>query len=105
MDEWRGLSVYGSDDLDTWQRQGMILHVPGQHPDDRDVGRHTEVVTIDDSTAYIFYFTHPGEAAGAAEDTWERRRSSIHAALLTVEEGQLLCHRDRSLQPSFLSGG
>lgn len=104
VDEWRGLSVYRSDDMDTWHRQGMILDVPGDHPDDQDVGRHADVVSVNDSTAYIFYFTHPGVAAGAAEDSWERRRSFIHAVLLTVEEDRLICHRDRALPPSFLLG-
>ena len=102
IDEWHGLAVYASDDLETWHRQGLILDIPGEHPEDRDYGRHADIVVTTDDLAYIFYFTHPGEAAGAPAGSHERQRSTIHAAALTVQDGQLVCHRDRELPASFL---
>ena len=101
---WHGLDVFRSDDLEAWQRQGLILDTPGEHPDDRDYGRHADVVVVGPDLAYIFYFTHPGEASGALEGSHERRRSAVHAAALTVEGGRLVCHRDREILGPFLVG-
>lgn len=102
VDEWRGLAVYCSDDLETWHRQGLILDTPGTHPEDRDYGRHADIVVTAEDLAYIFYFTHPGEAAEAPAGSHERQRSTIHTAALTVQDGRLVCHRDREIPPSFL---
>ena len=35
VDEWRGLAVYASPDLDRWERQGLILDRPGRRRLDR----------------------------------------------------------------------
>ena len=101
-DEWHGLAVHRSADVENWQRQGLILDTPGEHPEDRDYGRHADIVVTADDLAYIFYFTHPGEASDAPAGSHERQRSAIHAAALTVQDGRLVCHRDREIPASFL---
>jgi hypothetical protein len=103
VDEWRGLAVYRSTDLESWQRQGLILDVPGKRAYDADYGRHADVVeTGDGQTAYIVYFTHPGLAAGADPESHEARRSCIAAAQLRVVDGRLICDRDAVVPSGFL---
>jgi hypothetical protein len=95
-DEWRGLAVYRSADLTSWERNGMILSEPGLRPDDADVGRHADVAEHD-GRAYIFYFTHP--------DGLDARRSCVLAAELQVANGQLTCDRDNPPHGGFLVPG
>ncbi|WP_159887160.1 glycoside hydrolase family protein [Paenibacillus puerhi] len=95
VDEWRGQGVYRSDDLHSWERNGLILDQPGRRPDDGTIGLHADVVVQGDR-AYIFYFTHPDrEHHGAASSTYAARRSSIQVAELEVEQGRLVCDRDK----------
>ena len=100
-DEWRGLAVYRSADLASWERTGMILDVPGLLPDDADIGRHADVVECGDR-AFIFYFTHPGLPAAADKDSYEARRSCVLAAELLAEDGRLACDRNAPPAPPFL---
>ena len=100
-DEWRGLAVYRSDDLEQWRRTGTILDVPGTGPDDTDVGRHADVVECGDR-AFIFYFAHPGLASATDKDSYQARRSVIRAAELAVTNGSLRCLRDKPLSSPFL---
>ncbi|MFC5471817.1 glycosyl hydrolase [Cohnella suwonensis] len=95
IDEWRGQGVYRSDDLDRWERNGLILDVSGDREDDGGFGYHADVVVSGDE-AYIFYFTHPGRASADAEGKtgYEQRRSSIQAARLDVKNGVLVCDRN-----------
>jgi hypothetical protein len=93
VDEWRGQGVFRSADLETWERDGLILDAPGRRPDDQDYGRHADVVVAGD-TAYAFYFTHPGLAPGYDDESYAARRSSIQVAALRVEDGHLRCDRD-----------
>lgn len=103
VDEWHGLCVYRSTDLAAWERQGLILDVFGKREHDTDYGRHADVVEVGDGqTAYIFYFTHPGLAAGADPDSHEARSSCIEVAQLTVVDGQLVCDRDAAVPDAFL---
>ncbi|MFD1956257.1 glycosyl hydrolase [Paenibacillus thailandensis] len=97
VDEWRGQGVYRSDDLDRWERNGIILDKPGVREDDGTIGLHADVHVQGDE-AYIFYFTHPGrrpelEREGRASG-YELRRSSLQAAKLDVKDGVLVCDRD-----------
>ena len=103
VDEWHGLAVYRSTDLEGWERRGLILDVPGKRPHDADFGRHADVVEAGDGrTAYIVYFTHPGLATAADPDTYEARRSVIEAAELHIVDGELVCDRDAALPRNFL---
>lgn len=97
VDEWRGQGVYRSTDGVHWQRQeSSILEQPGEHPLDREVGRHADVVTGAGS-AVIFYFTHPEfDGVELAEATpLSARRTAVHAARLTVDgAGVLAANRE-----------
>jgi hypothetical protein len=99
-DEWRGLGVHRSPDAVQWTRQardgGLILHRPGAHPEDREVGHHADAVILsapDDSHAALFYFTHPNRSAFDSSDH-RSRASAIHVARLTVHDDELVADRD-----------
>jgi beta-xylosidase len=95
VDNWRGLGVYFSSDLKSWERQAEnILAEPGKGQDDETKGLHADVV-INDGKAYIFYFTHPGRKPDAKGDNYETRRSSIQVAELKLVEGKITCNRDK----------
>lgn len=95
VDVWDGLGVYRSDDCNDWVRQkSNILGKPGTGLDDRDIGRHPDVV-VSEGRAYIFYFTHPGrERSNARGDTYGERRSSIQVAELEYQDGEITCDRN-----------
>lgn len=99
-DEWHGMRVYRSEDLNTWTRQGLILDVPGKRKDDTPTGAHGDVVVTGDQ-AYVIYFTHPGRKVHSQSPVNEDgiqpysiRRSSIQVAELKFENGTLTCDRD-----------
>jgi hypothetical protein len=103
VDEWHGLGVYRSTDLETWESQGLILQTPGKREHDADFGRHADVVECEDGQdAHIFYFTHPGLVTGAAAESCEARRSCIEVARLRVVDGLLVCDRDAPVPDRFL---
>ncbi|GAB3551476.1 family 43 glycosylhydrolase [Arthrobacter tumbae] len=95
VDEWRGQRVYRSADGVSWSAQGLILDVPGTHPEDRQVGRHADVVVCGEE-AVAFYFTHPewGGSNDVEGQAGALRRSEVHRARLWVETGVLRCDRD-----------
>ncbi|MCS7463924.1 glycosyl hydrolase [Paenibacillus doosanensis] len=97
VDEWRGQGVFRSDDLEHWERSGLILDTPGSRQDDGTIGLHADVVVQGDE-AYVFYFTHPGRRGGDDTSSYETRRSSIQAARLRVENGKLTCDRDEEFE-------
>ncbi len=103
VDEWHGLRVLRSPDLEIWEPQGLILDRPGKGTDDGTYGLHADVVTSE-LGAYIFYFTHPGRSDdGAADDSdYHHRRSSIHVARLRVSGDTLVCDRDEALEAPVL---
>lgn len=99
-DEWKGLRVYRSEDMEHWERQGLILDEPSSRPEDTPSGAHADVVVVD-GRAYVFYFTHPGRVSHVDAPTDENgvipykfRRSSIQVALLDFQSGTLACNRD-----------
>lgn len=100
VDEWHGMGVFHSSDARSWTRQGVILAEPGSDPEDRCYARHGDVVVQDD-WAEMFYFTHPGwdEQAKPAPETPSERRTVIHVARLTVEDGVLRADRNVAPQP------
>jgi beta-xylosidase len=100
-DEWAGMRVYRSKDGDTWEKQGRILDGPSNRPEDRPSGAHGDVVVVGEK-AYVFYFTHPGRTkhteAGMDENgviPYALRRSSIQAAELVIQDGTLVCDREK----------
>jgi beta-xylosidase len=105
VDNWNGLGIYSSDDFVNWKRQEKnILQVPGTGTDDRVKGQHPGIV-VNNGKAYIFYFTHFGQAEGyeGISDFSRSRRSAIQIAELEYSDGQIICNRDNpvyiSLEP------
>lgn len=109
VDEWRGLGVYSSTDLETWERNGLVLNSPGSRPLDANFGHHADVVVGRDAdgrdVGWVFYFTHrvqPSSPEGAALEAAREaggpvpatRRTDIQAATLRVVDGHLVCDRD-----------
>jgi len=95
-----GLDVCRSDNLDTWTYQGKILDKPGRRNSDGTIGKHADDVVFGDR-AYIICFTHP-----YTEDAPERngvsplsnRHAALRAAELEVQNGQLVCDRDKAFR-------
>jgi hypothetical protein len=103
VDEWAGLRVLRSSDLDEWELHDRILDAPGAGADDGTIGLHADVVTAGDD-AFVFYFTQPGRPLGEAlrDDLFEHRRSSIQVARARVVDGRLVCDRDETLSGPIL---
>lgn len=115
VDEWCGLGVHRSSDLQTWDRQGLILDQPGRRPSDHGLGHHADVVVGLDGhgheVGWIFYFTHrveqqseesppyaePDEAIGA-------HRTDIQVAALRVVDDRLVCERDANVDLDLRRG-
>ena len=99
-DEWQGLRVYRSTDLNTWEKQGLLLDKPGKRFQDTPQGAHADVVVAGDK-AYIFYFTHPGRKSHTETRNdesgnlpYQYRRSCIQVSPLTIQDGLLICDRN-----------
>ncbi|GAB3535591.1 family 43 glycosylhydrolase [Arthrobacter tecti] len=103
VDEWRGQRVYRSDDGVNWSAQGLILDSPGSHPEDRQVGRHADVVVLGDQ-AVAFYFTHPewDGSKDVEQQAGALRRSAVHRAWLWVDDGVLRCDRNVPADEPFI---
>lgn len=109
VDEWRGQAVYRSGDgVGGWQRQraagGLILTSaePGAVPP--AFGHHADVVPLDaegGGRALVVYFTHPRRHEGGAA----ARQSLVRAAVLTVDDGVLVCSADGSRAPTAARTG
>lgn len=99
-DEWQGMRVYRSNDLDTWEKQGLILDKPSSRPYDTPQGAHGDVVVFGDK-AYVFYFTHPGRSEHTKASTgdmgiipFKERMSLIQVAPLVIKDGTLVADRE-----------
>lgn len=100
-DEWSGMRVYRSSNLQNWTKQGKILNeINSKRFDDHPTGAHGDVVVAGDK-AYIFYFTHPGRKEHTIATMNENgiypfneRRSSIQVAELVFNNGTLVAKRD-----------
>lgn len=100
VDEWdKGLSVWSSDNAESWQRQSATLLLePGTGADDQVHGGHADVVVSGDR-AYLYYFTHPDRRRGAEDGN--PNRSSIQVVELKLDvNGQMTCDRN---QPTTVS--
>lgn len=100
-DEWHGMRVYRSNDLTTWEKQGLILDSASNREDDHPSGAHGDVIVVDNK-AYVFYFTHPGRKthfdAHLKEDgiyPFDERRSSIEVGPLEIKNGTLVSDRNK----------
>jgi thiol-disulfide isomerase/thioredoxin len=96
---YTGLDVFRSTDATNWEYNNTILNTPGMRPDDIDQGRHADVRIVEDK-AILIYFTHPGRiypnnGNEQEEDTYRYRRSSLQAAELELQDGIIICNRDK----------
>lgn len=97
VDNWDGLAVYSSNDMENWKRQEHnILREPGEGKDDGTKGLHADVV-VNNGNAYVIYFTHPGRVATPAGklDNYETRRTSVQVGKLEYENGEIKCDRNK----------
>ena len=96
-DEWHGLAVYHSDDLEHFTRQDgpMLLEQPGMRHLDGPVGRHADVIVCK-GRAYIVYFVHYNDD-GAREAAVGHAPTVVQMAELTIKDGLLICDRNRPL--------
>lgn len=96
-DEWKGFSVYRSDDARTWTRQpGNILQTPGKGLYDDVAGNHCDVV-LHNGHAYIYYFTHLSRESAELPNNADisPRSTFIQVAELKCDDGKTLtCDRD-----------
>ena len=96
VDAWKGMEVYSSDDLLTWNKQpSRILEEPGKGKDDQAIGGHCDVI-VSNGKAYVFYFTHPGRRkdAPAKRGSFDDKRSVIQLAELKYVTREIVCDRD-----------
>jgi hypothetical protein len=88
-----GLGLYRSADAMEWRRVGTLLQPPGTGTDDKVVGHHPDVI-ISNDRAYLFYFTHPGQAP-SHPDGADSRRSSIQVVELKYDAANQVLTADR----------
>ncbi len=100
-DEWQGMRVYRSTDLEHWEKQGLILDSPSRREDDKPSGAHGDVIVVGEK-AYVFYFTHPGrkshvEIKPDPDGQWfyTNHRTTIQVAPLELINGTLVANRDK----------
>ena len=103
-DEWKGLRIYRSKDLNEWEKQGVILAEASSRSEDTPSGAHA-CVTVVRNRAYIFYFTHPGRSSHSESPMdkngvtpYELRRSSIQVAPLQFKDGTLTCDHESDFE-------
>lgn len=103
-DEWNGMRVYRSKDANTWEKQGLILDSASDRKEDTPSGAHGDVIVVNNK-AYVFYFTHPGRKIHSEAHLDENgiypfneRRSSIQVGLLEMQNGTLICNRDKPFE-------
>ena len=93
----RGMSVFRSSDLKSWEKQpggSLMPHGTGTGKDDRTTARHGEIV-VSNNRAYLYYFTHPGRIdEGKDKDGFDQRRSSIQVVELELRDGWLVANRN-----------
>lgn len=87
VDEWKGLSVFTTDDYETWTKQEGRYLVDGQ--DGQDRGNHADVEVID-GHAYMFYFSGIRETDPETGKPVRRRGSAVYVTELKVDDNGLL---------------
>lgn len=100
VDNWEGLGVYSSENLENWVRQERnILQEGGKGLDDFTKGQHGDVI-VHNNRAFVFYFTHPGRIYGQTIDNYNTRRTSIQVAELEFINGEITVDRNK---PVFIN--
>ena len=94
-DEWHGFRLYRSDDLNTWERHGLLVSEASERPLDRPSGAHGDVVVVGEK-AYIIYFTHPNRTTHGAVHMDELGRYSYAERMSVIQCGELL-YKDGTL--------
>ena len=97
VDVWKGMEIYYSDDLLKWTKQNTrILEQPGKGLYDQAIGGHADVV-VNNNRVFLYYFTHPGRQKSnpAKPGSVEYRRSLIQLTELFLENGDLVCDRNK----------
>ena len=87
VDEWKGLSVFSSDDMETWTKQEGCYLIDGKEGQRR--GNHADVEVVD-GHAYMFYFSGIREIDPETGEPVRRRGSAVYVAELKLDEGGLL---------------
>ncbi|MFT3936204.1 MAG: family 43 glycosylhydrolase [Chitinophagaceae bacterium] len=106
MDEWKGMSIFSSDDLLHWTKQtNRILEEPGTSKDDQAIGGHCDVV-VNNNRAFIYYFTHPGRVKGKPKpaNMFDARRSVIQIRELIYKDGEISCDRNKADNIQLVAG-
>ncbi|MCR4859683.1 MAG: family 43 glycosylhydrolase [Bacteroidales bacterium] len=89
VDEWKGLSVFRSDDLVDWTKQEGRYLIDGLEGQRR--GNHADVEVVD-GHAYMFYFSGLGGVDPQTGEFVRRRGSGVYVAELKLDEaGRLYC--------------
>ncbi|WP_217447628.1 hypothetical protein [Maribellus comscasis] len=62
-DEWAGMGVYRSNDLENWEKQSYpILNQPSSRTEDKPSGAHGDVVVIDNNAIYFTSLIREGSS-------------------------------------------
>ena len=89
VDEWKGLSVFTTEDYDNWTKQEGRYLVDGV--DGQLRGNHADVEVVD-GHAYMFYFSGIRETDPATGQPRRRRGSAVYVTeLVQAEDGTLSC--------------
>ena len=89
VDEWKGLSVFTSEDFDNWTKQDGAYLVNGENGQYR--GNHADVEVVD-GHAYMFYFSGIHQTDPETGAPVRRRGSAVYVTeLLVGEDGNLYC--------------
>ena len=90
VDEWKGLSVFTTEDFDNWTKQDAAYLVDGQNGQDK--GNHADVEVVN-GHAYMFYFSgiKPKTDPETGKQIRQRGSAVYVTELLVNEEGNLYC--------------
>lgn len=90
VDEWKGLSVFTTDDYDNWTKQDGAYLINGENGQDR--GNHADVEVVD-GHAYMFYFTNMKPVVDTLSGKRIFRRGhEVHVTELFLDEqGRITC--------------
>ena len=100
-DPHKGLIVYKSEDAINWEFQNVILEKGGTRKLDNSMARHASVAVIEDR-AFIFYHVEPWriyeKEIPIYEQPLKNRQSVLQMAELEIQNGELVCNRDKIIE-------